>query len=275
MNREATAIETRSSPLLQLVENHRFKQTIVVLIVLNAVLLGIETMRDLPEGAFDALFRLNRAILGVFVIEVVLRILAHRGAFFRDNWSLFDFVIVAASVIAPAGPFQIVRALRILRVLRLVSTIPSLRRVVDGLLHAVPGIGSVLVLLLLILYIAAVMATMLFRDVAPENFGHLGISLFSLFQIMTLEGWSDIATKVMAQHTWAWIFFIGYILIATFLVLNLVIGVVVSSIQSRIEIEAAERSAAERSEDDSYLKQELASVREEIRLLRESLERRD
>ncbi len=270
MSEEVTAVKGRSLTLLQVVEHDWFKQTIVVLIVLNAILLGFETVRDLPEGAFDALYRLNRAILGIFVIEVVLRILAHRGAFFRDNWSLFDFVIVTASLIAPAGPFQIVRALRILRVLRLVSTIPSLRRVVDGLLHAVPGIGSVLVLLLLILYISAVMATMLFRDVAPENFGHLGISLFSLFQIMTLEGWTDIAARVMTQHRWAWAFFIGYILIATFLVLNLVIGVVVSSIQSRIEIEAAERS-----EDDSELKAELQAVREEIQLLRESLERRN
>ena len=193
MSREATVIEKPLPSLLQLVEHDWFKRTIISLIVINAILLGMETMRDLPEDVLVTLFRINRAILGVFVIELILRISAHRGAFFRDSWSLFDFVIVMASLIAPSGPFQVVRSLRILRVLRLVSTVPSLRRVVDGLLHAVPGIGSVLVLLILILYIAAVMATTLFREAAPESFGHLGISLFSLFQIMTLEGWTDIA----------------------------------------------------------------------------------
>jgi voltage-gated sodium channel len=270
MSVDATAMERSATSLVKLVEHEWFKRSIISLIVINAILLGMETMRDLPEGIFTALFTVNRVILGVFVVELILRILAHRSAFFRDSWSLFDFAIVAAALMAPSGPFQVVRALRILRVLRLVSTVPSLRRVVNGLLDAVPGIGSVLVLLILILYIAGVMATMLFRDVAPDNFGHLGLSLFSLFQIMTLEGWAEIATDIMDEYTWAWMFFIGYILVATFLVLNLVIGVVVSSIQSRIEIEAAERS-----EDDSELKQELSAVRREIELLRESLERRD
>jgi voltage-gated sodium channel len=256
MSVDATVLERSATSLVKLVEHEWFKRSIISLIVINAILLGMETMRDLPEGIFTALFTVNRVILGVFVVELILRILAHR--------------IVAAALIAPSGPFQVVRALRILRVLRLVSTVPSLRRVVNGLLDAVPGIGSVLVLLILILYIAGVMATMLFRDVAPDNFGHLGLSLFSLFQIMTLEGWAEIATDIMDEYTWAWMFFIGYILVATFLVLNLVIGVVVSSIQSRIEIEAAERS-----EDDSELKEELRAVRREIELLRESLERRD
>lgn len=263
---EATANMPEISPLERLVEREWFKGTIVALIVINAALLGVETVRALPDGVLDMVFRVNRTILGVFVIELLLRISAHRLAFFRDPWSVFDFVIVVAALIAPSGPFQVLRALRILRALRLVSAVPSLRRVVDGLLGAVPGIASVLFLLILVLYIAAVMATLLFRDVAPENFGHLGISLFSLFQIMTLEGWADIATKVMAQYSWAWVFFIGYILVATFLVLNLVIGVVVSSIQSRIEAEASEQQAAM----DSELKQELIALRDEIRSLRES-----
>ena len=187
----------------------------------------------------------------------------------RESWNLFDFAIVAAALIAPTGPFQVVRSLRILRAFRLVSSVPSLRRVVEGLFGAVPGIASVLFLLLLVLYIAAVMATMLFRDVAPEDFGHLGISLFSLFQIMTLEGWSDIATRVMAQYQWSWIFFIGYILIATFLVLNLVIGVVVSSIQSRIEAELSEND-----QTDTILLDELRELRLEINALRDELQRR-
>jgi voltage-gated sodium channel len=257
------------SRLERFVEHEWFRGTIIALIAINAVLLGVETARDLPVGLQDLILRINQMILSVFVIELILRIAVYRLAFFREAWSVFDFVIVAAALIVPGGPFQVVRTLRILRALRLISTVPSLRRVVDGLLGAVPGIASVLFLLLLVLYVAGVMATVLFRDVAPENFGNLGISLFSLFQIMTLEGWAEIAARVMEHYKWAWVFFIGYILVATFLVLNLVIGVVVSSIQSRIERETAEQAA-----DDSALKDELIALRQEINSLRESLDRR-
>jgi voltage-gated sodium channel len=152
--------------------------------------------------------------------------------------------------------------------MRLVSTVPSLRRVVEGLLGAVPGIASVLFLLLLVLYIAAVMATSLFRDASPEFFGHFGLSLYSLFQTLTLEGWSDIAKDVMEVYPWAWVFFIGYILIATFLVLNLVVGVVVSSIQARIEVEFAEEA-----EGDAAVREELRALRLEIASLRDTLEK--
>jgi voltage-gated sodium channel len=263
---EAVANVPQRSPLERFVEHELFKRAIIGLIIINAALLGVETMRELPAGFLDAVFRVNRIILGVFVIEVALRIVVYRVRFFKDPWSIFDFVIVAIALAAPSGPLQVMRALRILRALRLVSAITSLRRVVDGLLGAVPGIASVMFLLVFVLYIAAVIATLLYRDIAPENFGHLGISLFSLFQIMTLEGWSDIATRIMAVQPWAWIFFIGYILLATFLVLNLVIGVVVSSIQSRIEAESEDRVII-----DPTLKDELVELRSEINKLRESL----
>jgi voltage-gated sodium channel len=267
---EATIISAEPlSPLQRFVENDWFKRIIVVLIVVNAIFLGMETMRELPANLLDTLFRINRAILGVFVIELILRISAHRLAFFRDPWSLFDLVIVIAALIAPSGPLQVLRSLRVLRALRLVSTVPSLRRVVDGLLSAVPGIASVMVLLVLMLYVAAVMATLLFRDVAPDYFGHLGLSLFSLFQIMTLEGWPDIAAEVMASQRWAWVFFVGYIMFATFMVLNLVIGIVVSAIQSRIESETAQTTPT-----DPVLTEELNELRREISEFRKELARR-
>jgi len=264
---EATIAAAPASRLERLVEHPRFKNGILGLIVLNAALLGFETARVIPVGTRDFVISINQMILAVFVIELLLRIAAHRAGFFRDSWSLFDFGIVVISLIAPTGPFQVVRSLRILRALRVVSAVPSLRRVVDGLLGAVPGIASVMLLLILVLYIAAVMATVLFRDVAPENFGHLGASLFSLFQIMTLEGWSGIARKVMEQFEWAWVFFVGYILVATFLVLNLVIGVVVSSIQARIASETAELA-----DDHDEVRDEISALRAEIAALREFLE---
>jgi len=268
---EATSVRAEEfPPLRRFVESDWFKRTIVALIVISAILLGFETMRDLPEPVSEDLFRINQVILAVFVFEIIARIAAWRLAFFRDAWSWFDLIIVAAAIIAPTGPFQVLRALRILRALRLVSAVPSLRRVVDGLLGAVPGIASVMLLLVLMLYVAAVMATMLFRDIAPEQFGHLGVSLFSLFQVMTLEGWPDIARGVMASAPWAWIFFVGYILLATFMVLNLVIGIVVSSIQARIEADQADEEAAA----DKRLLDELGALRREVEGLRTQLERR-
>ena len=266
---EATVVAPQAPRLINLVEHPRFRGAVLALIVLSAALLGFETARTLPESVRTLLVVINQVILGLFVIELALRIAAYRFRFFFHSWNLFDFVIVAAALIAPTGPFQVIRSLRILRAIRLVSSVPSLRRVVEGLLGAVPGIASVLFLLLLVLYIAAVMATVLFRDVAPEYFGHLGLSLFALFQIMTLEGWSDIAQVVMAEYDWAWVFFIGYILVATFLVLNLVIGVVVSSIQARIEAEIAEETKG-----DLALKEEVTALRLEIASLREMLEKR-
>lgn len=265
---EASLAVVHPSSLLRVVEHDWFKRGIIVLIVISAILLGLETIRELPASLLDAVFRINRAILGLFVIEIVLRVSAHKLSFFRDPWNLFDFAIVGVALMAPSGPLQVLRALRILRAMRLVSAIPSLRRVVAGLLGAVPGIASVLVLLALVLYIAAVMATLLFRDVAPEYFDHLGITLFSLFQIMTLEGWSVIATEVMAQQGWAWVFFVSYILVATFLVLNLVIGVVVDGIQSQIRSEATEDEVA-----DPALKREVVALRREFDKLRDALGR--
>ena len=264
MSEAATALPM-AARLERIVEDNRFKRTVLALIVVNAVLLGLETSRTLSASVMESIIFANQVILGAFVVELILRIGAFRLNFFREPWSVFDFVIVAIALVAPSGAFQVVRALRILRAFRLVSTVTSLRRVVEGLFGAIPGIASVGFLLVLVLYIAGVMSTILFRDVAPDNFGHLGISLFSLFQIMTLEGWAEIATDVMAVYEWAWIFFIGYILVATFLVLNLVIGVVVSSIQSRIQSESASNTAAE----TEMVMKELREIREEVRLLRE------
>ncbi len=265
------AVSIESSPMSALqrfVEHPAFKGFIVVLIVANAALLGVETARDMNPSLLGWVVQINILILGVFVVELVLRIVAHRAAFFRDAWNIFDFVIVAIALLPGPGAFQLLRGLRILRALRLVSTIPSLRRVVDGLLSAVPGIASVVALLILLLYIAAVMATLLFRDIDPQHFDNLGVSLFTLFQIMTLEGWPDIAASVMQTQRWAWVFFVGYILLATFMVLNLFIGIVVSAIQSRIEEEAAE------SGPEAQMLRELSELRREVAALREDLGRR-
>lgn len=259
-------VHAADGALRRLVDAAAFRRSIIVLIVVSAILLGLETVRSLPPGLLDAIHTVNRLILGVFVVEVALRMLAYRSAFFRDGWNLFDLAVVVAAVVPPPGPWQTLRALRILRVLRLVSSVPALRRVVEGLLSALPGLASIIGLMLLLLYIAAVMATHLYRDISPEHFDDIGNSLFTLFQIMTLEGWPDVARTVMEVQPLAWIFFTGFISVATFMVLNLFIGVVVSAIQSRI----ADELAAEAAGDESLVR-EVAALRAEIAGLRSDL----
>ena len=183
-------------------------------------------------------------MLGIFVVELTARIIVHRWAFFRDPWSIFDFIVVGIALVPTTENFSVLRALRVLRVLRLITALPSLKRVVAGLLAALPGMGSIVLLIGLIYYVFAVMATKMFGDAKPELFGTLGNSLFTLFTVMTLEGWVDGVTKpVMETHPWAWIFFIIFIVFTTFMVLNLFIGVVVNAMQAEAEKGMAAPSA--------------------------------
>ena len=230
--------ETASPPpawrlrLRGFVEHRRFVQAITVLIVINAALLGLETAPLLMAGWGTLIADVDVVILGIFTIEIVLRIAAHGRAFWRDPWSVFDFVIVAISLAAIGNPLSVLRALRVLRVLHLVSVMPRLRRVVQTLLHSLPGIGSIVLLLVLLIYVSSVMATELFGHEFPQWFGTVGHSAYSLFQIMTLESWSmGIVRPVMEVHPLAWMFFVPFVLIVGFAVLNLFIAVVVDSMQ--------------------------------------------
>lgn len=217
-----------------LIESERFEKTITALIVANAVTLGLETSPTVVARFGDWLQLIDRTVLGIFVVELLSRIFVFRGRFLHDSWRLFDLAVVGITLVSASGAFSVLRALRILRVLRLVSLVPSMRGVVGALLTALPGMASIIGLMALVLYVSAVLATKLFREITPELFGSLGASLFTLFQVMTVEGWPDIARGVMAQSPYAWIFFVVYLLIATFMVLNLFIAVVVNAMQSQI-----------------------------------------
>ena len=256
-------------------ESSRVQYFITLLIVINAIILGLETVPLAMEryGAF--LLAVDNFILGVFVIEILLRIYAHRLAFFRDPWSLFDFTVVAIALVPASGPLAVLRALRILRVLRLLTLVPSMRRVVGALLGSIPGLSSIALVLLLIYYVFAVIATKLFGDHFPQWFGSIGESLYSLFQIMTLESWSmGIVRPVMVEHPYAWIFFIIFILIATFTMLNLFIAIIVNAMQTFTEEENRERKEAlveTRDHIEADLHSEMAALRREIVELRQSM----
>jgi voltage-gated sodium channel len=201
-------------------------------IIFNAILLGLETSKTVMASAGDLIMSLDRICLAIFVAEIVAKLIAYRGRYFRDGWNIFDFVIVGVSLVPVTQGFSALRALRILRVLRLVSTTPRLRRVVEGLISALPGMASVFALMALIFYIGAVIATKLFGFDFPEWFGTLGRSGYSLFQIMTLESWSmGIVRPVMEVYPLAWMFFVPFIMITTFAVVNLLVGLIVNSMQ--------------------------------------------
>jgi voltage-gated sodium channel len=222
---------------------------ILGVILFNAVLLGLETSGTAMSAAGTLIVALDMACLAVFVVEIGAKLYVHRAAFFRSGWNLFDFVIVGIALVPAAHGLAVLRALRILRVLRVVSVTPSLRRVVEGLMSALPGMGSVFLLMGLIFYIGSVMATKLFGASFPEWFGTLGLSAYSLFQIMTLESWSmGIVRPVMEVYPLAWAFFVPFILVTTFAVVNLVVGLIVNSMQDAHHAEADERTDTYRDE---------------------------
>ncbi|HRP76423.1 MAG TPA: ion transporter [Rhodocyclaceae bacterium] len=251
-----------------LVESNRFQRFIIAVIIVNAVTLGLETSPGAVAAAGGLLAMLDRIALSIFVVEIALKLVVYRHNFFRDGWNVFDFVVVSVTL-APAGEgVAVLRALRILRALRLVSVVPSMRKVVNALLKAIPGMTSVLTLLLLVFYIAAVMATKLFAESFPDWFGSLGASFYTLFQVMTLESWSmGIVRPVMEVYPLAWLFFVLFILLTTFAVLNLFIAIVVDAM-SVTDHEEQEQTRALVTTDHDELMSELRALRSEIANLR-------
>jgi voltage-gated sodium channel len=257
------------------IESAPVQRFIIAVIILNAVTLGLETSAGIMARWGGLLHVLDRAALAIFVVEIGLKLYAFRLRFFREAWNVFDFIVVAIALVPASGPLAVLRALRVLRVLRLVSTVPRLRFVVEALLAAVPGITSIAGLMLLLFYVFAVMSTSLFGPAFPEWFGSIGASMYTLFQVMTLESWSmGIVRPVMAEYPAAWAFFVPFILIATFTMLNLFIGIIVDTMQTMHEAEhAAERREVEGAmhEDTDRVLAEVQRLRQDIAALRAAL----
>ena len=250
------------------VEQPLFQNFIIVLIVVNAIILGVETVPSIMALHGEVLHTIDKIILGIFVIEIILRISAHRLAFFKDPWSLFDFFVVVIALVPASGPFAVLRALRVLRVLRLLTLVPSMRRVVGALLSSIPGLSSIALVLLILFYVFSVIATNLYAATFPQWFGSIGDSFYTLFQIMTLESWSmGIVRPVMEVHPQAWLFFVVFILIATFTMLNLFIAIIVNAMQSFTEDESEQEKQHE-LDQMMALRSEIRELRAEIRQLR-------
>ncbi|MDP3517884.1 MAG: ion transporter [Pseudohongiella sp.] len=268
---QAKAMPSLQQRVTAFVENARVQQLLLALILINAVTLGLETVPAVMAAAGGAVLFLDRAILMVFVLEIALRLFAHRLAFFKDAWSVFDFIVVSIALLPASGPFSVLRALRVLRVLRVLSFVPSMRKIVGALVKSLNGMLSIAMVLALLYYVAAVMATKLFGEDFPEWFGSLGLSLYTLFQIMTLESWSmGIARPVMAEFPYAWAFFVPFILIATFTMLNLFIAVIVNAVQSMHDEEHQQERDTEQATQRELLEM-MRRLQHEVQALRGEL----
>jgi voltage-gated sodium channel len=228
----------------------RFQGFIIAVILANAALIGLETSADLMARFGPMLLLGNAVIQGIFLIEIAVRLCAtwprpHR--FFTDGWNVFDFLVVAVSLLPVAGPFATVsRLARLLRVTRLVSVSPDLRLIVQTMLRSIPSMGHVSILLGLLVYVYGVLGFYLFSPHDPAHWGSLGTSLMSVFQLLTLEGWVEMQRALLPAVPWAWIYFASFVIVGVFIVINLFIAVVLNNLE---QTRARER-AAQLSGDD-------------------------
>ncbi len=256
-----------------LIEGLIVQRFITILIVLNAITLGLETLPELMNGYGQLFHAFDMFVLTVFTFEILGK-LQYRGIhFFKDGWNIFDFLIVSIALLPSTNELSVIRALRILRTPRLISVVPQMRRVVQALITAIPGMLSVGAIILLVFYIGAVLTTNLFGVSHPQWFGSIGESMYSLFQIMTLESWSmGIVRPVMEIHPEAWVFFVPFILVTTFAILNLFIGIIVDAMQTQ-SLEADVSLHEEVSEEHTKsIRDDIAGVRQDIASLKKSLE---
>jgi voltage-gated sodium channel len=220
--------------LITITEHSYFKRFIVAMLVINGITLGLETYQGHDTFFYATLHLIDNIILGILVVEVTMRIIAQGLPFFSRSWNLFDFTLTAIALVPAAGPFAVLRAFRILRLFRIFSSIPRIQKLVNTIVQSVPGIFSILIVLLIMFYVFAVIGTNLFRAESPEFFGNIGRSMFTLFQVMTGESWaSGIARPIMETHPYSWIFFVSFLLITSITLLNLIIVVMLSSMQEQ------------------------------------------
>jgi voltage-gated sodium channel len=252
----------------KIVDDPRTERFIMVLIILNAITLGLETSDTMMArfGSFLTFF--DRLVIAVFVVEITARFIVQGRAFFKNGWNIFDTLVVGVALAPATAAFSVLRALRVLRLLRLITAVPSLQRVVGGLIGALPGMGSILLLIGLVFYVSAVMAVNLYGNEYPELFGTLGKSLYTLFTIMTLEGWTnDVVNPIMEKHPYAWLFFIPFIIVTTFWVLNLFIGIIVNAMQE----EHAKAEAEMMHDETQPLVREIKALRADVAALHEDV----
>jgi voltage-gated sodium channel len=224
------AVSYHRKLLREFLEHHKVQKFIIGIILFNAVTIGFETDKTLMQNYAELFNTFDDIVLGIFIVEIILKLYAYGLRFFLDPWNLFDFLIVSIAALPSAGVFSVFRTLRILRTLRLLKNVPKLRIIIESLVRAIPSIGWIFLLVAIFYYIFAVIGVNVYGDKFPQWFGSMGESTFTLFQIMTLESWSSgIARPILEEMPYAWVFFVPFILIATYVTLNIFIAIVVNT----------------------------------------------
>lgn len=261
-------MKTLSAFCGKLVYSKYVQNFVLACIIINAVQLGLDTSPAWTAAVGSISRIVDAAFIVIFTIEIVLKLIADGPRFFKSGWNVFDFLVVAIALVPGNGAFSALRSLRVLRVARLFSRIPRLKVITESLFKSVPSIGWISLLLAIFFYICSVIATNLFGAAFPDWFGSIGKSMYSLFQIMTLESWSmGIVRPVMEQFPYAWLMFVPFIVIATYTVLNLFIGVMCTAV--------AESQPKQEVPEDEFGKENMAlnrQILEEIRRLREEVD---
>jgi voltage-gated sodium channel len=288
MERATLDFDTSNSALEREIERPWFRHFIIILIVINAVVLGVLTYhKSLPHDLVVALEIFDRAVTWVFAVEILLKLFVYRLQFFRSGWNWFDFVVIGVSMLPGGAGFSVLRAMRVLRVLRLLHIIPMMKRITEALMKALPGMGAIFAVLALVTYVAAVMATNMFGDTTDPDvallFGDLPKSAYSLFQVMTMDGWRfEVVQKVIDDgNPYAWIFFMIFIFIASFAILNLFIALVVEALASEQKavldegLEEIEGEIDEAEGQRSEMVRLMTSMRAEIAELKQMVASRD
>ena len=259
----------------RLTKSHAFEYVIIGLILFNAVVLGLETLPSVKNGYSYWIGLSQQAILGVFIVEAALKIFAltpRADRYFRDGWNVFDFSIIVLSLVPATGGFAVIaRLARLMRLLRLVSAVPELRLIVATLVRSIPSMLHIVALMSLMVYIYAIIGYQLFHEHDPEHWRNLGISLLSLFRVVTLEDWTDIMYKAMELHPLAWIYFVSFVIFGTFVVINLFIAVVINNLDEAKQERLRKLGQPPTAEN---LLSELRATQQSLRRLEDQLQRR-
>ena len=255
-----------------LVKSNWFEYFIIAVIIANGIILGLETSSTISQRYGDWLYRGNDVALGVFIVEAALKMLAlwprpHR--YFRDGWNVFDFLIIVFALVPATGQFaMIARLARLLRVVRLISAIRDLRLIVAALVRSIPSVGHVMMLMSIVAYIYAIMGHQLFHEHDPEHWGTLGRSLLTLFNITTLDNWTQIMNAAMEYHPWSWVYFVSFVVVGTFVVINLFIAIIINSLDDAKRSHLQEGLEPVSRED---IVRELRATQETLKRLEERL----
>ncbi|PLS20732.1 ion transporter [Amylibacter cionae] len=261
------------------IETPLVRNTILIIIIVNAITLGLATSERIVAATGGLLALFDDVVIVIFVVEMLLKLYAYGWRFFLSAWNIFDLAIVTISLVPASDSLRVLRGLRVIRAMRVLSAVPQMRDVIKALLDAMPGMGAVVILLSIVFYIFAVMATMLYGETFPQWFGSVGASLYSLFQIMTLESWSmGIVRPVMAAHPYAWAFFVPFIICTAFAVLNLFIGLLVNTMQAAVEEEQdaeLERIMGVVSEGNARVQEQLVEIQQQLAALKAQAEEKN